>query len=58
MRAEEFENESAENQIAMANAEGGDGLAYVLRYGGTNLGNTSVRGDFHGISFWNLHLHC
>ena len=27
---EEFENESAENQIAMANAEGGDGLAYVL----------------------------
>ena len=25
---------AAENQIAMANAEGGDGLAYVLRYGG------------------------
>ena len=47
--AEEFENESAENQIAMANAEGGDGLAYVLRYGGTNLGNTSY-GDFQGIT--------
>ena len=47
--AEEFENESAENQIAMANAEGGDGLAYVLRYGGTNLGQTSY-GDFQGIT--------
>ena len=47
--AEEFENESAENQIIMANAEGGDGLAYVLRYGGTNLGPTTG-GDFHGIS--------
>ncbi|MDC1179404.1 FecR family protein [Candidatus Pelagibacter ubique] len=46
---EEIENESAENQIAMANAEGGDGLAYVLRYGGTNLGNTSY-GDFQGIT--------
>ena len=46
---EEFENESAENQIIMANAEGGDGLAYVLRYGGTDLGATTG-GDFHGIS--------
>ena len=46
---EEIENESAENQIIMANAEGGDGLAYVLRYGGTNLG-PSTGGDFHGIS--------
>ena len=46
---EEFENESTENQIIMANAEGGDGLAYVLRYGGTNLG-PSTGGDFHGIS--------
>ena len=46
---EEIENESAENQIAMANAEGGDGIAYVLRYGGTNLGNTSY-GDFQGIT--------
>ena len=43
----EFENESGENQIAMANAEGGDGLAYILRYGGTNLGQTNY-GDFHG----------
>ena len=46
---EEIENESAENQIAMANAEGGDGLAYVLRYGGENLGETTY-GDFQGIS--------
>ena len=46
---EEFENESAENQIIMANAEGGDGLAYVLRYGGTNLGPTTG-GDFYGIT--------
>ena len=46
---EEIENESAENQIAMANAEGGDGLAYVLRYGGENLGATTY-GDFQGIS--------
>ncbi|MDC0899374.1 FecR domain-containing protein, partial [Candidatus Pelagibacter sp.] len=46
---EEFENESTENQIIMANAEGGDGLAYVLRYGGTNLGPTTG-GDFHGIT--------
>ena len=46
---EEFENESTENQIIMANAEGGDGLAYVLRYGGTDLGPTTG-GDFHGIS--------
>ena len=46
---EEIENESAENQIIMANAEGGDGLAYVLRYGGTDLGPTTG-GDFHGIS--------
>ena len=46
---EELENESAENQIIMANAEGGDGLAYVLRYGGTNLGQTSY-GDFQGIT--------
>ena len=47
--AEEFENESAENQIAMANAEGGDGFAYVLRYGGTDLGIASY-GDFQGIT--------
>jgi hypothetical protein len=47
--AEEFENESVENQIAMANAEGGDGLAYVLRYGGQNLGSTTY-GDFQGIT--------
>ena len=33
----------------MANAEGGDGLAYVLRYGGTNLGATTY-GDFQGIT--------
>ena len=46
---EEIENESAENQIAMANAEGGDGLAYVLRYGGENLGETTY-GDFQGIT--------
>ena len=46
---EEFENESTENQIIMANAEGGDGLAYVLRYGGENLGDTTY-GDFQGIS--------
>ncbi|MDC1078108.1 FecR domain-containing protein [Candidatus Pelagibacter sp.] len=46
---EEFENESTENQIIMANAEGGDGLAYVLRYGGENLGETTY-GDFQGIS--------
>ncbi|MDA8841255.1 FecR domain-containing protein [Candidatus Pelagibacter bacterium] len=46
---EEFENESAENQIIMANAEGGDGFAYVLRYGGTNLGPTTG-GDFYGIT--------
>ena len=46
---EEIENESVENQIAMANAEGGDGLAYVLRYGGENLGETTY-GDFQGIS--------
>ena len=46
---EEIENESTENQIAMANAEGGDGLAYILRYGGTNLGQTSY-GDFQGIT--------
>ena len=45
----EFENESAENQIAMANAEGGDGLAYILRYGGTNLGQTTY-GQFQGIT--------
>jgi len=46
---EEFENESTENQIIMANAEGGDGLAYVLRYGGENLGETTY-GDFQGIT--------
>ena len=46
---EEIENESAENQIAMANAEGGDGLAYILRYGGENLGETTY-GDFQGIT--------
>ena len=46
---EEIENESVENQIAMANAEGGDGLAYVLRYGGENLGETTY-GDFQGIT--------
>ncbi|WP_440690713.1 FecR domain-containing protein [Candidatus Pelagibacter sp. HIMB1782] len=45
----EFENETTENQIAMANAEGGDGLAYILRYGGTNLGDTNY-GDFQGIT--------
>ena len=33
----------------MANAEGGDGLAYVLKYGGTNLGVTTY-GDFQGIT--------
>lgn len=46
---EEFENESEGNQIAMANAEGGDGLAYILRYGGTDLG-PSTYGDFQGIT--------
>ena len=46
---EEIENESLENQIAMANAEGGDGLAYILRYGGENQGDTTY-GDFQGIS--------
>ena len=46
---EEFENETPENQIALANAEGGDGLAYVLKYGGTNLGVTTY-GDFQGIT--------
>jgi hypothetical protein len=46
---EEFENETPENQIIMANAEGGDGLAYVLRYGGTDLG-PATGGEFHGIT--------
>ena len=45
----DLNRESIENQIIMANAEGGDGLAYVLRYGGTYLGPTTG-GDFHGIS--------
>jgi len=44
-----IENESTDNQIAMANAEGGDGLAYILKYGGTNLGMTTY-GDFQGIA--------
>jgi len=46
---QEMQNETPENQIAMANAEGGDGLAYVLKYGGTNLGMTTY-GDFQGIA--------
>ena len=45
----DLNRESIENQIIMANAEGGDGLAYVLRYGGTNLGPTTG-GDFYGIT--------
>jgi len=45
----EINNESPENQIALANAEGGDGLAYILKYGGTNLGQTTY-GDFQGIT--------
>ena len=44
-----IENESTENQILMANAEGGDGLAYILKYGGANLGDTTY-GDFQGIA--------
>ena len=46
---QEMQNETPENQIAMANAEGGDGLAYILKYGGTNLGMTTY-GDFQGIA--------
>jgi len=46
---QEIQNETPENQIAMANAEGGDGLAYILKYGGTNLGVTTY-GDFQGIT--------
>jgi len=46
---QEIQNETPENQIAMANAEGGDGLAYILKYGGTNLGQTTY-GDFQGIA--------
>lgn len=45
----DLDKESIENQIIMANAEGGDGLAYILRYGGTDLGPTTG-GEFHGIS--------
>jgi len=46
---EEFENETPENQKLMANAEGGDGLAYILRYGGEIQGDSTV-GQFTGIT--------
>jgi len=45
----DMEKESPENQKLMANAEGGDGLAYIIKYGGTILGDTTY-GDFRGIT--------
>ena len=46
---EEMQKETPENQKLMANAEGGDGLAYILKYGGEIQGDSTV-GQFRGIT--------
>jgi len=46
---EEIQKETPENQKLMANAEGGDGLAHFLKYGGERQGD-STAGQFRGIS--------
>ena len=46
---EEMQKETPENQKLMANAEGGDGLAYILKYGGEIQGD-STAGQFRGIT--------
>lgn len=46
---EEIQKETPENQKLMANAEGGDGLAHYLKYGGEIQGD-STAGQFRGIT--------